>query len=160
ARRAGYAVQPDRGAAGSSPGLLGQTAGDAIEQGLADGGQGLVNGGGGPADRDGGGLGGRPRGEAGGEQVAVARRQLFQAAGQRLAAVVELQRLGLFDRGFGQAVEQCLAEADPAAAALLVEIEDLEVRDPAAPGGEIVGGVVFVELVPQDQAGLLEDVVG
>src|SRR5262249_25096133 len=51
-------------------------------------------------------------------------------------------------------------EEDPAALELLAEVEDLEVGDAAAPGSEVVRRPLRVELVPHDQAGLLQHVVG
>src|SRR5262245_29373299 len=90
--------------------LTGQGSRDTIEQSLANLGQGLVDGVGGAPELRRGGLGGGPCGKPPGQQVAVGRAEFLDAVGQRLAAILQLECVGVLAGGFREPFKRGLAE--------------------------------------------------
>src|SRR4026207_1021360 len=110
-----------------------QSALNAIEEQSTNSRQGLVDGINGSAYFD----GCRFRRGAGREsprqKIAIARAELLDAIRQRFASRVEQQHALRSDRRFRHAIQKRLTETHAGALASLVEIEDLEVGDPATP---------------------------
>ena len=65
-----------------------------------------------------------------------------------------------FEPQLGQIVEQLVAEDQPVAAAATEEIADFVVGDAAGPTDKIAIGIELRPLLPQNEAGLLEHVLG
>src|SRR6185295_7192529 len=91
------------------------------------------------------------------QELALAAVELLQAVlegGQ--AFVAPAQRRGALGR---QGVEQAVVEAEAVARGDADEVADLVEGDPAGPGEEVAARLPLVELLPEDQAGALEDVL-
>ena len=96
---------------------------------------------------------------AGFEQLAVLLSQLLHAAGQGAAPFLEpllLERLVSLD----ERQIELVAEVEPLPASGPKKIQDFISRHAARPVDEALRAVELVELVPEDQARLLEQVVG
>ena len=96
---------------------------------------------------------------AGLEQLAVFLAQLLHADRQPGAPFLELLVLERLV-GFHERQIQLVAEVEPLSAAGPQKIEDLVTRHSACPVDEALAVVELLELVPQDEAGLLKQVIG
>jgi hypothetical protein len=86
--------------------------------------------------------------------------ELLEASDHRLVPLVEAQLARAVRKGLRHPIEHRVAEDDPRAPKGPAVVPDLEIGDPAPPGGEILRRGLRVELLPHDQADLLQQVLG
>jgi hypothetical protein len=92
-------------------------------------------------------------------QLTVFLAQFFHAARQSIAAFKKVLMLERLLR-FNEHQAQLIAEVKSIASTGPDEIQDLVPRNPAGPVHKTSRGIELIELVPEDQAHLLEQVVG